>query len=59
MWRSLVKLVEYGPVEMGVATAVGITAGTHIHNILAEFNPIEQGFRERTCAVGGYGKQCS
>jgi hypothetical protein len=35
VWRSLARFVEYGPVEMGISTAVGITADTH--------NPIEQG----------------
>jgi hypothetical protein len=42
VWRSLARFVEYGPVEMGLSTAVGNSAGTHIYN--AEFNPIEQGY---------------
>jgi hypothetical protein len=42
VWRSLAILVDNGPVKMGISTAVGIFAGTHIHNNIADFNPIEQ-----------------
>ena len=37
VWRRLARIVEYGPVEMGLSTAVGMPAG------IAEFNPIEHG----------------
>ena len=44
VWRSVARLVKYGPVEMGLSIAVGNSAGTHIYNTIAEFNSIEQGF---------------
>jgi hypothetical protein len=50
VWRSLAGLVMFGPVEMVIGIAVGIVAGTHIHKIVGEFNPIEQGFWEQTCS---------